>query len=133
MTACPTCAYAAEHGHWPTDGTHCGDTREGGKVLAGCHRSWRSTSQSHCVICHRHFGSDSAGDAHRVVIGKGSKAVLACRDPKGFDRWDTPDGPIFGGRDPEVGRRAAENARNARRPPRVKDESVGTLSIGGEG
>lgn len=85
MTGCETCTYAGEHGWWGPDhrGTHC----------RGCHRSWAALAQSHCTDCHRHFGSNEAGDAHRV----GDE----CRDPRGFSRYDTPDGPIFGGRDPE--------------------------------
>lgn len=111
---CDICAYAREHGSWPPDhvGTHCG-------FDGGCHRSWRSLAQSHCLQCHRHFGSNAAGDAHRLRD--------ECRDPKGFDVWPTDAGPIFGGRDPVA---AAERARAARkgqsqRPEATPDDRVG--------
>lgn len=119
---CAVCEYARVHGEWPPDhkGTHC----------EGCHRSWASTAQSHCSECHRHFGSDKAGDAHRIYL-RGAKEP-ACRDPKGFDRWETPDGPVWGGRNPEVGRAAAERAREARRGVRVKSETPETVGAGGD-
>lgn len=83
---CPTCSYAEGNGWWGPGhaGTHC----------QGCHRSWTSKAQSHCSECCRHFGSDSAGDAHR----RGDR----CVDPAGVERFDTADGLIWGGRDPEA-------------------------------
>lgn len=80
MRACAICVHADEHGWWGPG-----------------HRG------THCTQCHRHFGSNEAGDAHRLGD--------ACRDPRGFARYDTPDGPIFGGRDPED--MAALRARRA--------------------
>jgi hypothetical protein len=104
---CPICDYAREHGSWPPDhrGTHCSDSIDGrGRVVvSGCHRSWASKAQSHCTLCHRHFGSDSAGDSHRFGDYRGGGEPV-CRDPRGFDRWETPNGPIWGGRDPDVAR-----------------------------
>ena len=107
MSDCPICEHAAEFGSWPTDhkGTHCDH----------CHRSWASKAQSHCVAlqpdgshCCRHFGSDSAGDAHRKGGYQGG-GTPECVDPVQFARWRTPQGIIWGGRDPaESARRMAE-------------------------
>ena len=54
--ACPLCAYAGAHGWWGTGhkGTHC----------RRCHRSWTSTREAHCVVCHAHFTADSAAEHH---------------------------------------------------------------------
>lgn len=127
--ACEICDYADVHGSWPPThrGTHCADTREGRAqvLLEGCHRSWSSRSQSHCPYCHRHFGSNTAGDAHRV---RGE-----CRDPEGFDRWDTPNGPIFGGRDPETSRAAIQHARITPRGRPETHETPSPLTRGWEG
>jgi hypothetical protein len=81
---CAPCAHAKEHGWWGPGfvGTHCTE----------CHRSWAAKTQSHCGECHRHFGSESAGDDHRR---KGK-----CIDPVGIPKWETANGPIWGGQDP---------------------------------
>lgn len=109
---CSTCDYAREHGSWPIDhrGTHCGLDPRGND----CHRSWTGVAQSHCSECHRHFGSDSAGDAHRA---KGP-----CRDPEGFPRYETLAGTIWGGRDPAE---MAAMRLKARRAPRDSAETNG--------
>lgn len=113
-SACDICAHVKEHGGYPGDfrGTHC----------RGCHRSWTSKAQSHCTECHRHFGSDLAGDAHR----KGRIDHEYCEDPKGFPVWDTPQGPVFGGRDP-----AALAERLNQRP--ISTPSVGAETGGNDG
>ena len=55
---CSICAYADRHGWWGPGhrGTHC----------RGCHRSWTSTREAHCVVCHAHFSADSAAERHWV-------------------------------------------------------------------
>ena len=67
MSDCSICAYAREHGSWPTDhrGTHC----------EFCHRSWTGERQGHCVnldsegrSCCLHFAGDRPGDLHLVPI-----------------------------------------------------------------
>jgi hypothetical protein len=95
---CDICAYAREHAAWPPDhrGTHCGLDHRGPDH--DCHRSWTGMAQSHCSECHRHFGSDSAGDAHRARSDTNPRGE--CSDPVGFPRYETPTGTIWGGRDP---------------------------------
>lgn len=102
---CSPCTHAAAEGWW-------GPSLHGGTHCRGCHRSWSSVSQSHCTECHRHFGSNMAGDAHRRRD--------ECVDPEGFDRWETPDGATWGGRDP-----VAAAARLARITPRGRAETAG--------
>ena len=106
---CEICEYASEHGSWPTDhrGTHC----------KGCHRSWTGLAQSHCTVCHRHFGSDAAGDAHWP--GKGSE----CQDPEGYRRYETRSGVIFGGIDPK---QMEAMRQSPRRPPSHSAETPRT-------
>lgn len=110
---CQVCEVARRTGSWPADhpGTHCGLDSRG--PAFDCHRSWKSTAQSHCSECHRHFGSNMAGDAHRIGND--------CRDPEGFDRWETPNGVIWGGRDPLAA--AARMARIRVRGLRQNDET----------
>lgn len=114
---CSTCDHAREHGWWGQNGTHCGLDQRGPDH--DCHRSWTARAQSHCSECHRHFGSDSAGDAHRVGD--------TCRDPKGFDRWETPDGPIWGGRDPQL-----MASLRALRGSRDRRQTAGSSTVGEE-
>ena len=97
MNECTTCVYANAWGEWPHK-----ILRKGGTHCMNCHRTWFSKSQSHCTVCHRHFGSDSAGDNHRFGDYRSNKRPV-CRDPQGFDRWETPSGIIWGGRDPVAG------------------------------
>ena len=54
--SCPVCAYADEDGWWGPahHGTHC----------RGCHRSWTSLAQAHCVTCHQQFVSATVADRH---------------------------------------------------------------------
>lgn len=118
MADCGVCAYASEHGSWPLDhrGTHCADTMEYAGLNPGCHRSWNSAAQSHCTVCHRHFGSDSAGDAHR--------RSGECIEPKGVGRWETPEGITYGGRDPQLSAVVMERVRNARMEPRGQGQEA---------
>ena len=51
---CGICAYASEHHRWPMTGTHC----------QRCHRSWTSTKQAHCVVCHEQFAGNTIADLH---------------------------------------------------------------------
>ena len=61
---CPTCEYAREHACWPPGfrGTHCADSRRAG--VTGCHRSWTSTREAHCTVCHGQFASNGVADRH---------------------------------------------------------------------
>ena len=56
MTECSVCAFAAANGHWGQPGTHCKD----------CHRSWVSTAQAHCTLCHENFATDGVANLHWV-------------------------------------------------------------------
>lgn len=118
---CQICEHARQTGSWPNShrGTHCGLDARG--PSHDCHRSWSSRAQSHCSECHRHFGSDSAGDSHRV------KGV--CGDPKGFDRWDTPTGAVFGGRSPEATRASLERLREGREGSVAERRATETGSV----
>lgn len=70
---CGVCAYADEHGSYPSGvHSHCDD----------CHRNWRGHSECHCVECHRHFGGEVAFDAHRIND--------VCRDPASIRRNGKP-------------------------------------------
>lgn len=134
---CHVCDYAAEHGSWPPDhpGTHCSPTLNArGEVTDdGCHRSWTSKSQSHCPVCHRHFGSNAAGDSHRFGDYRNGKTPV-CREPVGFDRWETPDGVIWGGRDPKAAKaRAAAMRGTARRVPAVSAGATEPASVESSG
>lgn len=107
MKRCNVCAYAEVNGEWPPDfkGTHCSNI----VGVEGCHRSWTSISQSHCTVCHRQFGSNTVGDEHRVLNRETGE--YECREPKNTDVWETPEGPLYGGRNPKV---AAERLAKAR-------------------
>jgi hypothetical protein len=121
---CPICLEALETGSFPVEvltgyGTHCGPRKD------ACHRTWKGLAQSHCTVCHRHFGSNAAGDAHRFGDYRAGRTPV-CRDPKGFSKWETADGPIWGGRDPKLGKATAARALAARRGPVGDQEATET-------
>jgi hypothetical protein len=60
---CEVCALE----YWPNF-SHCRD----------CHRTWTGHAEAHCSICHHHFTSNSAFDAHLAP----SKAEEDCYDPE---------------------------------------------------
>jgi hypothetical protein len=60
---CATCATTERLGYNPSNKSHC----------EKCHRSWRGHAEGHCDACCRHFGGDTAFQAH---IADG-----VCRDP----------------------------------------------------
>lgn len=70
---CRICEFADREGYWGQPGTHCRD----------CHLSWTSSSQIHCVQCHRQFHSPAALQAHQPVglkcINPAEHAVFAAR------------------------------------------------------
>ena len=69
VDSCQTCAYADAHGWWGPghQGTHC----------RGCHRSWTSRTQAHCVACHCHFSSANAAELH-FCDGRGQRHRRWC-------------------------------------------------------
>jgi hypothetical protein len=72
-TGCEICAYASQHGHWPSSSptrTHC----------RTCHRGWSSLREIHCVTCHRHFSSPSVLDYHLRTVGCVDPATVTRRD-----------------------------------------------------
>lgn len=60
---CGTCVTVEKLGYNPSNKSHC----------EKCHRSWRGLAEGHCDNCCRHFGGDTAFQAH---IADG-----ICRDP----------------------------------------------------
>ena len=116
--SCDICDYARAHGSWPPSikGTHCGLDQRGPDH--DCHRTWRSKVQSHCAECHRHFGSNRAGDLHR---SKGK-----CHDPRDTERWETPNGVIWGGKDSVALGARLQNARKGVAGKRQSDETAAT-------
>lgn len=51
-----------------------------GHRCGGCPRRWTGLAEAHCPTCHRHFGSVSAFDKHRVAGSCADPAAL--RGPK---------------------------------------------------
>jgi hypothetical protein len=89
---CEICQFAHEFHHWPmldNEGaianpgdvmlpghegrkniiTHCGGSRRAGTT--GCHTSWKSIAQAHCVVegCHQQFATNGSADYHWVNKG----------------------------------------------------------------
>jgi len=89
---CDICQFAKEFHHWPTldnDGTianpgdqmlpghegrkniisHCGSSWRAG--VEGCHTTWKSIAQAHCVVegCHQQFATNGTSDYHWVNKG----------------------------------------------------------------
>ena len=79
---CEICEFAAEHAHWPMAGTHCRD----------CHRSWVSTSQAHCTLCHENFATNGVADLHWVK-GKHTDPALVAK----LVRVEESSGPVWRG------------------------------------
>lgn len=48
-----------------------------GSASCGCGRRWVGVRECHCTVCHRHFGSVTSFDAHRVAFG----SQIRCVDP----------------------------------------------------
>jgi hypothetical protein len=68
---CAICTYSEAHGHVPTGVVwHCDH----------CHVTGHGTSELHCVVCHRTFGSETVFTAHQTDRG--------CRDPFDLKKKD---------------------------------------------
>jgi uncharacterized paraquat-inducible protein A len=81
---CEVCAHADAHGSWPPDhhGTHC----------RGCHRSWPSRAQAHCLRCHEQFASPGVADLHWTKAGHvhpTTVSKLECHDEAYGPVWRT--------------------------------------------
>lgn len=91
MSECEICEFAADRGAWPLldkqdltianpggkmktgtemgySITHCGDSHRAG--VTGCHRSWTSLAQAHCVVCHEQFATNDTADRHWIGSDK---------------------------------------------------------------
>jgi hypothetical protein len=123
--ACDICNHAQMHGSWPPGfkGTHCATSLRSGVI--GCHRSWTSLAQVHCVTCHGQFATNGVADLHWCDSRRDHKGRAGVHldpatvkdstgKPKLYlgpdDVWSTSST-----RDPEVKRRKAQIARETRR------------------
>lgn len=93
MGDCPLCAYAKEHGSWPTShrGTHCHD----------CHRSWTGLREAHCTVCCAHFSTDAHAESHRGPRGTciPPASVLRKDGQARMRLTDRGSGPVWVGAD----------------------------------
>ena len=89
---CEICEFAHQYNHWPildNDGsianpgdkmlpghegrknviTHCGGSTRAG--YEGCHTTWKSLAQAHCLFegCHQQFATNGTADYHWVNSG----------------------------------------------------------------
>lgn len=62
----------------------------------GCGRQWKGANQCHCRVCHHHFGTVNAFDAHRpnatgcphpATLSKGDAPVLRLESGPLGDTW----------------------------------------------
>jgi len=119
---CDICVYAGDRGNWPILGddltianpdgkmlsgvttkytiTHCSTSRRAG--VTGCHTTWISLKQAHCVVCHCQFASNDTADRHWVGEGRGKPGVHThpseVFDPKGrsiFEMHEEQFGPVW--------------------------------------
>ncbi len=70
-STCEPCAYSAEHGWWGPL------ANRGNSHCPQCHRTWRSTTECHCVGCCRQFATERAFGLHR----SGQPDSRVCMDP----------------------------------------------------
>jgi hypothetical protein len=132
VVTCEICAYFDEHGWIGPYRSHCRGLLPDG---TRCCRTWTAPKQAHCRVCHQHFTTSSAFNAHLKNHEEGERVehvdpgTLRSKDGshrfvRRFDRF----GEIWGWADQAHGHPLQDRRRPLRNAARGPQMPSGTPS-----